>query len=652
MCGIVGYQTTQETGSLDLAESLSALSHRGPDDSGAAYDSNCGVGLGHTRLAILDLSESGRQPMTSQDGSTTIIFNGEIYNFIELRKRLLSLGYNFKGASDTEVLLNCYLESRKTGQPISDMLRTLNGIFALAIWDRETNILLLARDALGVKPCYYKVSRNGVTFASEIKAMPQLNVDSPTGATHDDVDHVALERYLTYLWCPGEQTPVLSVKKVSPGSVVIIKNGRITRKLRWYKAPGHKKSGDTRRSFNDKPGPYISQLQGILRDAVRKQLVSDVPVGAFLSGGLDSSSIVALAQTELTRLPCFTIRANFPEQEGFADDLQYAQLVARHLNVPLDIVTIEATEMADALPGMVAQLDEPLADPAPLNVLYISQLARDNGIKVLLSGAGGDDLFTGYRRHQALVAEKYWAWLPSCIRVALEQATIKLPERNPSLRRLKKLFVGASLSPDDRMYNYFRWNRRADLYELFTDDFKSKLSDDSAEEVFREYLSDIPQDTDRLEKMLALEQKFFLADHNLTYTDKMSMATGVEVRVPFLDPDLVQFAASVPASLKMRRFETKWLLKKAMEPHLPRQIIYRPKSGFGAPLRYWLKNDLNDWLRAILSTQNLKNRGFFDASAVQRLIEENFTGQKDAAYTLFALACVELWCQRFIDSPG
>jgi asparagine synthase (glutamine-hydrolysing) len=335
--------------------------------------------------------------------------------------------------------------------------------------------------------------------------------------------------------------------------------------------------------------------------------------------------------------------------EGFSNDLPYAHRVAAHLKVPLEVVQVDAAGMAAGLEEMVWQLDEPLADPAPLNVLYISGLARDQGIKVLLSGVGGDDLFTGYRRHLALRSERFWTWLPRHLRIQLRQLTGQLPVSFPFGRRLRKAFSGAHLDGDARLVHYFRWIERSDLDALYTLDFRAALCHAQAEDPMLAFLAELPKCTSPLERMLALDQRFFLADHNLTYTDKMSMAAGVEVRVPFLDLDLVEFASRIPSRYKQRGQEGKWVLKKAMEPYLPHDVIYRPKSGFGAPLRRWLRVELRDWLADVLSPERLHSRGLFDPQAVQRLIAANDEGKLDASYTLLSLACIEIWCKFFID---
>jgi asparagine synthase (glutamine-hydrolysing) len=656
MCGIAGYSSKLDVSDVNqsLLAARMALAHRGPDDSGVYVDPTYGIGLAHTRLSIQDLSPLGHQPMVSADGRVALVFNGEIYNFRELRAELLEKGCEFRGQSDTEVLLQLFLVSRQQPDEICRMLQRLNGIFAVAIWDAEKEALLLARDAVGVKPLYFGTTGQVFAFASEIKALiPLLTTADGTADELGEIDHAALDRYLTYLWCPGGQTPSNGVTKLLPGEALWVKQGKIHSRYTWYRLPSF-------RTKNEHIGwpqvmPLESAITGTarrLREAVHRQMVSDVPLGAFLSGGLDSSSVVAFAREQNPDIRCFTIEAMGVADEGMADDLPYAMRVAEHLHVPLEVVQVDPLRMAADLPGMVAQLDEPLADPAPLNVLYISQLARQQGIKVLLSGAGGDDLFTGYRRHRALITERYWNWLPDKLLGWLDAGSQNLSASRPLSRRLRKLFSGAALKGDERLVHYFRWVSRTDLMTLYTPSFRSALSDSRAETPMLEFLAELPAETEPLERMLALEQRFFLADHNLAYTDKMSMAVGVEVRVPFLDLDLVEFAAQIPSRYKQRGSSGKWVLKRAMETYLPRDVIYRPKSGFGAPLRRWLRVELRDWLADTLSPHRLNNRGLFDPVAVNRLIRDNMEGRVDASYTLLSLACIEMWCQHFIDSPS
>lgn len=634
MCGIVGISVSPSL-ALDpaaLRASLAALEHRGPDDSGVYHDHACGLGLAFARLSILDLSSLGHQPMHSADDAVVLVFNGEIYNFRELRAELEAKGVSFLGHSDTEVLLSLYLAEGEA------MLSRLNGIFAFALWDNRKQALLIARDALGVKPLYYAALNGRFAFASEIKALLRLVPEAR------ELDIASLHRYLSFLWCPGDGTPLKAVRKLGPGEAMWVRAGQIERRWTWYQLPVFRGV-----SADQDKTSALTGTASHLRQAVQRQMVADVPVGAFLSGGLDSSAIVAFAREVNPDIHCFTIESVGGQEEGATDDLPYARKVARHLGVSLEVVSIDANRMAGDLERMVAQLDEPLADPAPLNVLYISQLAREQGIKVLLSGAGGDDLFTGYRRHRAVQAERYWRWLPYGARSGLKHITGGLDQHRALTRRIAKLFSGAALEGDDRLVEYFRWAREADLLALYTPETRRSLGAELAATPMLDFLQPLPASIAPLEKVLTLEQRFFLTDHNLTYTDKMSMAVGVEVRVPFLDLDLVDFAARIPLNLKQRGSEGKWILKKAMEPYLPHEVIYRPKSGFGAPLRRWMQHDLRELLGDLLSVDSLRRRSLFEPVAVQRLIAANDAGEVDASYTLLSLMCIEIWCRSYLD---
>lgn len=650
MCGIAGYICTPSTARPvnALSSAVVALGHRGPDDSGIFEDPAHGVGLAHTRLSILDLSPMGHQPMRSGDGRVVLVFNGEIYNFRELRTELEALGHSFCGHSDTEVLLTLYMAQRHTGNCVAAMLRRLNGMFAFALWDSDRGELLLARDALGVKPLYYSTAANGLAFASELKALQHVM------HTAGELDAAAIDRYLSFLWCPGDGTPVRDVHKLGPGEAMWVRDGVVAERIVWYRLPVFGKAGmESMASRSRLPLTEIEAIRGTelhLRQAVHRQMIADVPVGAFLSGGLDSGSVVAFAREQDRDIRCFTVElVGGGNEDEMLADLPYARRVAKHLGVDLVVVPVDAKRMAEDLPTMVRQLDEPLADPAALNVLYISRLAREHGIKVLLSGVGGDDLFTGYRRHQAVMAEGAWAWLPLSMRVRLMRLMGRLDQRRPLGRRLRKLFSGAALEGDARLVNFFRWVTREDLMALYTLDFRAALGEARSEDTMLEFLAELDPNTHPLERMLALEQRFFLADHNLNYTDKMAMAAGVEVRVPFLDLDLVEFAARIPPWCKQRGSEGKWVLKKAMEPYLPHDVIYRPKTGFGAPLRHWLRYELREWVGDMLSPETLRRRGLFDPKAVAALIEADSAGRIDGAYTILGLICIELWCREFVD---
>jgi len=458
------------------------------------------------------------------------------------------------------------------------------------------------------------------------------------------LDEDAINRYLSFLWCPGEGTPLKSVKKLLPGEAIIVQNGKITKKWSWYQLPIF-----NRAPVNLGKNKSISGTIKHLRQAVHRQMISDVPLGAFLSGGLDSSSIVALAIEVNPDIKCFTIDNIGGQDKGVINDLPYAKQVAKHLNVDLEIVSVDHGRIAQDLQYMVTQLDEPLADPAALNVLYISQLAKEQGIKVLLSGAGGDDLFTGYRRHYAIYLQKYLNWIPNNIRVGKEKESKKMSVSSPLQRKLFKFFNGSGLNGFDRLVNYFRWTDDSLLQTLYSKDFVNHLSDIPAEDPMANFIKPIISSHTQLDQMLALEQRFFLADHNLNYTDKMSMAAGVEVRVPFLDKDLVDFSSQIPNKYKQKGSNGKWVLKKAMETYLPKNVIYRPKTGFGVPLRRWMKYELKELLTDLLSSESIKKRGLFSSHAVHQLILDNDKGKIDASYTLLSLLCIEIWCRAYID---
>jgi asparagine synthase (glutamine-hydrolysing) len=628
-----------------MEAALDRLEHRGPDDRGTWQSPTAMLELGHTRLSIIDLSEAGHQPMITPDGRAVLVYNGELYNHRELRARLEARGHRFRGHSDTEVVLAMYTEFGR------DMLNELNGMFALGLVDRHRQELWLARDALGVKPLYFTESAQGFAFASELKALLRL---MPVART---LDVQALYRYLSFLWCPGTATPLAAVSRLAPGEQLVVRDGRVMLRERWARHSIGASAVTT-------PAAAARSVAEALRTAVQRQLVADVPVGAFLSGGLDSSAIVAFAREQIPSLDCFTIVPVGGDDAGDTSDLPFARRVARELGVRLHEVSISSARMAGELEHMVYRLDEPIADPAPLNVLFMSELARRSGIKVLLSGAGGDDLFTGYRRHQALAAERAWQWLPRPVRRGLRLGSAALargwmeaglPSQGPAgvgsawTRRAAKAFAHADQSGDNRLLGYFAWGDQALLRGLFAPEHRAQLTPEALHAPMLDHLDGLPAGLQPLERMLALEQRFFLGDHNLPYADKMSMAAGVEVRVPFLDRDLVALANSLPMALKQRGRQGKWILKRAMEPHLPREVIYRPKTGFGAPLRRWIRGELGDLLADVLSPQRLRERGLFDPVRVQALLEQNRRGEVDAAYPILSLCCVELWCRHFVD---
>ena len=381
-----------------------------------------------------------------------------------------------------------------------------------------------------------------------------------------------------------------------------------------------------------------------------------MPVGAFLSGGLDSSAIVAMMRNALPGQEITTFTIGFRDTadvEGNPNDLPYARRVAKHLDVRLEEIEVEPDAIA-RLPELVALLDEPHADPAPINALMIAERARAMNIPVLLSGAGGDDLFTGYRRHWALNFERRWSWLPQSARAGIQRAATRAgssrgAQSRPAVRRLAKMFAHAGEDADRRLVSYFLWSTDEVRRALYTPEFAESVGTVDTAAPMLESLNRIPGERDPIQRMLYLDARHFLTDHNLNYTDRAGMAVGVEVRVPLLDLDLVRFATKVPARFKQKGTVGKAIFKRAMEPYLPRDVIYRPKSGFGVPLRRWLRQELRPMVEDTLDEKSVRRRGYFDPAAVRRLIDLDAEGRVDGSYTIFALMCIELWFRRFID---
>ncbi len=650
MCGIAGF-----SGAFDkelLIAMSERITHRGPDDDGIEMlaDSNNLVGLAHRRLSIIDLSADAHQPMTvtcsncqsSHDKPLWLIYNGELYNYRQLRAELIAAGHRFTSESDTEVLLHLY------AQYGVDMLKKMNGIFAFAIFDgrKKPGELFIARDGLGVKPLYYAQTPAGFIFASELKAL--LACDK----LERKIDYTALHYYLAYLWSPGERTALTAIKKLQPGEALIVRNGEVSKRWYYYDIPYAKQTANLSRR------EQCAQLDKNLQQAVERQLVADVPVGAFLSGGLDSSAIVAMMRRLQPNTPisCYTI--GFKEgmaSEGNPNDIPYAREVARHLKVDLQVMEMGA-DIIDNLEHMIYHLDEPQADPAPLHVYSIAKAARADGIKVLLSGAGGDDIFSGYRRHQAMQLERFWRFVPTSTRENLAFMANQILDGNsqnynsqqPLTRRIAKLLAPVDLSAERRLVHHFLWSTEGLRRDLYSTNMSRHLDDIDTAMPLLQTLQRIPSDVDPLNRMLYLETKHFLPDHNLNYTDKMSMAAGVEVRVPLLDTDLVAQAAGIPTRFKQRGKTSKAIFKQAMEPYLPKSVIYRPKAGFGAPLRHWLTHELQPLVHDVLSPKSVNERGLFNSKAVNNLIAQNQRGAVDASYTIFSLVCIEMWCRKFL----
>lgn len=633
MCGIAGL-----SGSFSdnlLQQMITEVGHRGPDDSGTFLDASLQLGIAQARLSIIDLSDNAHQPMSNEDDSLLIVFNGEIYNFEKLREQLTAKGHTFKSKSDTEVLLHLY-EEEGTG-----MLELLNGVFAFALLDKKLGKLFVARDQLGVKPLYLAQTDSGIMFCSEIKGF------LPCKELSREIDPIAVNQHLAFIWCPTPRTMFKCVKKLPAGSACLISAGKIERQWDWYKLPYNGEKLICQES------EILKSVEEHVSTAVKRQLVSDVPVGAFLSGGLDSSAIVAMMRKHMPDQPikCYSIGfSDEADNEGCPQDLPYAEKVAKHLNVDLCKIEVKAEQLIERLAELVWFLDEPQADPAPVNAMIIAEQARKDGIKVLLSGAGGDDIFTGYRRHLAMKTDNFWKFVPGPIRRFISKlASRKIDVRNSWMRRLVKVLQNAHLSQQQRLISYYKWSQDDLRKSLFSEKFRDAAFSEATEQPLIDGLKSISAEKDAINQMLFLDSRFFLPDHNLNYTDKTCMRYGVEARVPLLDIDLVNYAAKIPTSLKQTFTQGKAIFKKAMEKYLPLEVIYRPKTAFGAPLRKWVRNDLQDVIARLLSKETLDSRGIFSHEAVAKLIEDDKNGRVDGSYIIFSLLCIEIWCQLFID---
>lgn len=631
MCGIVGIIGNN---TVDAELFLTSLCHRGPDSKGYFIENK--LMLGHTRLSIQDLSENGNQPMFSLDERYVMIFNGEIYNHLEIKKELMD-EYTFKSTGDSETVLYAYI---KYGTAI---FNRLNGIFALAIYDRKNEELIIARDHFGVKPLYVYADQKQVLFSSEIKAFLNSDIDR-------SINVKALVNYLTFLWSPGEMTPLKHVKKVLPGHYLKLSVKEVPIEIRPIKFYTASFDGEYSKRTEEE---LTDELDRLLLAAVKRQMLSDVPVGFFLSGGLDSTLLVAMAKKLYPdkKFPCFTIDIDSwsDSVENFANDIDYAKKAASFLDVNLHIVKADIDILRN-FDKMVWHLDEPQADAAPLNVLNIAALARDNGIKVLIGGTGGDDLFSGYRRHQAIRYESFFDKIPLLFRKIIKKCIQLLPIQKSSIRRLKKLTENIDRNQNSRLKGYFEWLPVKKVKSLFNGNYSKEINDFDPTAYFDELSKEIPLEKSLLNKMLYWELKTFLVDHNLNYTDKMGMAVGVEARVPFLDLDVVAFSQKLPPHLKMKGGVTKYLLKKVAERYIPMDIIYRSKTGFGAPIRKWVKEDLDGLIEERLSSENLIKQGIFDSVEIKKLIDDNKSGKLDGSYAIWSILAIDSWIRQFIGN--
>ena len=572
--------------------------------------------------------------MSYADGRYWITYNGEVYNYRELREDLRREGFSFRTESDTEVVLGMYVREG------AEALRHLNGIFAFAIWDAERGELFLARDRLGVKPLYYTTSGGVLYFASEVKAL--LRAIPPPGLRRD-----AVADYLTFLWVADPDTIFESVYKLPPGHQATFKDGKLAVRQYW----------DVSFAPEDRPeSEWAAALHEEVRRAVRRQMVSDVPLGSFLSGGIDSSAIVAEMSKVRSKVTTYTVGFSSADlgYEPIPDDLKYARQVGRAFGVDYHEQVL-AADLVDLLPKLIWHLDEPIADPACITTYLICSTAREH-MTVILSGMGGDEVFAGYYRHLAARLGRFADHVPRSVRTGFRHAVDRRVSLGPpgqlrKLRRnLRKLAEGIDADPTRRYLTYLSYYRPAELRRVLSIDLRGELN---GHDPFRKHLAffDNVADEHWLNQLLYVDQKTFLPCLNLTYTDKMSMAASTEVRVPLLDDEVIKLAGRIPPQLKLRRLTRKHIFRKSMEGTLPEDVIRRPKAGFGAPLRAWLSGPLKPMVSDLLSPAQIERRGLLDAAEVQRIVRANDQGHADYALRVWAFLTLELWQQTFLD-PG
>jgi asparagine synthase (glutamine-hydrolysing) len=633
MCGVCGF-----VGAADdaLARSMAdVIAHRGPDDHGVrsfAADGRLPASLGHRRLAIIDPDPRSAQPMPYADDRYWLTYNGELYNYRELREGLRRDGFTFRTESDSEVLLAMYARDGAGALP------QLNGIFAFAIWDAERGELFMARDRLGVKPLYYAFSGDVLYFASEVKSL--LRAIPPPAVRSD-----AIADYLTFLWVADPDTIFDGVSKLPPGHWASYSREGLAVHQYW----------DV--SFAPERGSadeWAAELQSTVRGAVRRQMVSDVPLGGFLSGGVDSSAIVAEMSSVRSNVSTYTVGFSAADlgHEPISDDLKYAREIGATFPVDYHEQILEA-DLVDLLPRLIWHLDEPIADPACITTYLICSTARQE-LTVILSGMGGDEVFAGYYRHLAAQLGRAADLIPRRARSAFahlvdEHVTLGRPGRLRKPRRnLRKLAEGIDADARERYLTYLSYYRPAELSAVLSSDLRAELNGHDPFRKHRAFFDKVANEH-WLNQLLYVDQKTFLPCLNLSYTDKMSMAASTEVRVPLLDDEVIELAGRIPPQLKLQRLTRKHIFRKSMEGVLPREVIHRPKAGFGAPLRAWLAGPLKPMVRDLLSPEQIARRGLLDPDEVQRIIRVNEEGGADYALRVWAFLTLELWHRTFVD---
>ena len=629
MCGIAGFfhpEGSLPENSLEILRKMGqVIEHRGPDDYGESLSDHCGFVF--RRLAIIDLVH-GHQPMISPSQKSIIVFNGEIYNFLELRKELESRGAIFRTNSDTEVIVVGY---EVWGMSILDKLR---GIFAFAIYDFEKRALLLARDHTGVKPLYYAFRSGHLVFASEIKAILKFSDIKP------NLNIKCLPQFLSFLWVPAPNTLFDDIFILEPGTIMIVSTEGIRKKRYWN--PDLSCPDDT---INEKT--WIEIIDSELRRIVDEQMISDVPLGAFLSGGVDSSTIVAfMNQVSDQAITTYTIGFNRRDlkDDVMLSDLEYARLAGKILNVNYNEIIVNP-DVTSLLEKLIWHMDEPLSDPAAISTYLVCKAAKEE-CSVMLSGVGGDEIFGGYPRYLANQLAEEYHQIPRILREYLVSPLfLRLPTGSSRLlRNAKKFLRSADLSFEERYFGYLTYYTQEDLKALLNMDFNWPEIFGGHRQMLEKYRA-----SDNLQSLMNLDLMTFLPYLNLMYTDKMSSAVAVEVRVPYLDHWLIEKAAKIPGHFKINAKKRKYIFKKVAEKYLPHKLVWRKKAGFGAPIGAWLKGRAKEMMLDLLSEETIKKRGYFNFSFVSSLIEDHLKEKEYNANQLWQLMAFEIWHRIFLD---